>query len=51
MQQVTMNDDGTGHVWRLLKQTNKGSETEEVVFMVNGIVCGMDLPPVYKIPK
>ncbi len=51
MQNVTLDDDGSGHVWRILTQAKEGVETEEVVFTVNGIISGLDLPPLYKIPK
>ncbi|PBK88315.1 hypothetical protein ARMGADRAFT_902776, partial [Armillaria gallica] len=37
--------------WHLLTQVSEREEPEEVVFTVNGIVCGLDLPPVYSLPK
>ncbi|SJL08851.1 uncharacterized protein ARMOST_12222 [Armillaria ostoyae] len=51
MQSVSLEDDGSGYVWRLLTQAKEEAETEEVVFTVNGIISGMDLPPLYRVPK
>ncbi|KAK0460201.1 uncharacterized protein EV420DRAFT_1641529 [Desarmillaria tabescens] len=51
MQKVSLEDDGTGHVWHILKSTNEGKEAKEVVFTANGIICSLDLPPLFKVPK
>jgi hypothetical protein len=36
--------------WRLLKRNN-GSEMEEAVFTVQGIIISKDLPPIYEKPR
>ncbi len=51
MQKVMLDDDGTGYMWRILTQPKDGGEKEEVVFMVNGIISSLDLPPLYRLPK
>ncbi|KAK0244860.1 hypothetical protein EDD85DRAFT_785224 [Armillaria nabsnona] len=51
MQQVSVVNDRSGYVWCLLTQASKREEPEEVVFMVNRIICGLDLPLVYSLPK
>ncbi len=48
---VVLEDGDTGFVWRLIKRDKGTGEAEEIVFVMNGVICSTDLPPVHRIPK
>ncbi len=48
---VVLEDGDTGFVWRLIKRDEGAGEAEEIVFVMNGVICSTDLPPVHRIPK
>ncbi|SJL08154.1 uncharacterized protein ARMOST_11517 [Armillaria ostoyae] len=49
--EVVLEDGDTGFVWRLIKRDEGTGEAEEIVFVMNRVICSTDLPPVHRIPK
>ncbi|KAK0437481.1 hypothetical protein EV421DRAFT_1678599, partial [Armillaria borealis] len=37
--------------WHLIKRDEGTEEAEEIVFMMNRVICSTDLPPMHRIPK
>lgn len=49
--EVVLEDGDTGFLWRLIKRDERTGEAEEIVFVMNRVVCSSDLPPMHRVPK
>ncbi len=49
MSQIKLDDDNTGHIFKLIVPGGDDKESEEVVFMMNRIICHADLLPIFRV--